>query len=571
MDETFWKGTITESEILIPFKNIECIRQLVDRGIMNSISSKNDFDVVKSQLQKAGIWDLFIFPKIGWEDKGMQIQEIIKQCNLREENVLFIDDNFHNLEEAKFVCPKINVEQPDIIESLVENSFLEGNKDINHERLKQYKILEEKSEDKNKYESNEKFLYHSNIRVQIKDDCIEHCERLLDLINRSNQLNYTKIRLTMEKLVILLNNPNYSTKYISVKDKYGDYGIIGFVAIKENIAEHFLFSCRTIGLGVEQYVYAELGYPQINVVGEVITRLNSNEGKPSWINQEMQLRLSQTNIKEKGVNVLIRGGCDLAQLEQYLSGKINIKCEFNYLRYHRDHTVFACASYMNNKDILNIITKKVPFLYDNTFETEIFNEDNDIVIMSILMDYTQAVYSYNKNEKIKIAFGNFDNPISEENTCGYSIKELEWFIDNFTFRGRISNEDLMNNLLFIRKHIPEHVKLILINGAEIPHENKKEPERYKIHQEYNRIITDFVKNVENTEILDVRKIVKNRGDLTDNIRHYQRNIYFLMAEMLNNMIYDMTGETCKVSKVNRLFKLIHKFSNKITLNLYNKN
>ena len=40
MDDTFWKGTISEyAQIEFVENNINIVKELVDRGIMNSISS----------------------------------------------------------------------------------------------------------------------------------------------------------------------------------------------------------------------------------------------------------------------------------------------------------------------------------------------------------------------------------------------------------------------------------------------------------------------------------------------------------------------------------------------------
>lgn len=571
MDETFWEGTLTETSTRIPKTNIACVRELVDRGIMNSISSKNNYDDVKNKLEDAGIWDLFVFPKIGWDNKGMQIKKLIQQCNLREQNVLFIDDNVHNLEEAKFVCPMLNVETPNIIHGLLNNKFLEGNDDREHERLKQFKILEAKFIDKNNYHSNEEFLYQSNIRVNIGKDCKLYEKRLLDLINRSNQLNYTKIRLSEQELTDILNDSTYDTYYVSVSDRYGDYGIIGFVAIKNNLAVHFLFSCRVIGLGVEKYVYAEMNYPELDTVGEVASQLGNREPKPGWINQsESENRTSVLPApahpnKIKKAKILIRGGCDLSQLKPYLPDD-NIQCEFNHLRYHRDHTVFALMAYMRNEDhmaeTLNQILDRCPFLYENAFTTDMYNEDNDVVVISVLMDYEQAVYYFHGEKDLKIAYGNFDNPLSRQNLASFRAEELEWFFRNFTGGERISYTDFDNNLQFIRDHIPSHVKLVIINGAEVSHENPNEPDRYLIHREYNHVVDCFVKRNQNTELLDVRKLVTCRNDLTDNIRHYQRNIYYEMARELSRIIYgtDIT-EDYKVSKSKN--KILLKFLKRV--------
>ena len=76
---------------------------------MCSICSKNDFQQGKDALEKLGIWDLFVFPHIAWSAKGQAIAQMIDEMGLRDENVLFLDDNHLNLEEAVFFSKNLMV------------------------------------------------------------------------------------------------------------------------------------------------------------------------------------------------------------------------------------------------------------------------------------------------------------------------------------------------------------------------------------------------------------------------------------------------------------------------------
>ena len=64
LDETFWKGTLSEEGIQLISSNIEVVKTLTNRGIINSIVSKNTYTDAQEQIKKAGIWDYFVFPKI---------------------------------------------------------------------------------------------------------------------------------------------------------------------------------------------------------------------------------------------------------------------------------------------------------------------------------------------------------------------------------------------------------------------------------------------------------------------------------------------------------------------------
>jgi len=93
LDDTFWNGTLSEGDVIPNKLNIELVKTLVDRGIMNSISSKNELTKAKAKLQELGVWDYFIFPLINWQPKGENVKYIINEAQLRADNVLFIDDN----------------------------------------------------------------------------------------------------------------------------------------------------------------------------------------------------------------------------------------------------------------------------------------------------------------------------------------------------------------------------------------------------------------------------------------------------------------------------------------------
>ena len=291
LDETFWSGTISEQKVEIPAINKELIKYLTDIGVVNSICSKNDWKVVEEELKKQNLQEYFVFPSVNWEPKGNRVKQLIKDMQLRSENVLFLDDNHSNREEVRYFCPDIMVASPDIISQLFKDASSVEKKDTEHKRLKQYKLLEEKSEKKKNYNSNEEFLLQSNIRVKIKKDCLDKLDRIHELLLRSNQLNFTKNRCSKEELEILLKDLSVESGYILVSDRFGDYGLVGFYAVKENSLLHFTFSCRTLGMGIEQYIYNILKRPQLEIVGEVISDLSK------W---EIPVLINRDNSKEQG-------------------------------------------------------------------------------------------------------------------------------------------------------------------------------------------------------------------------------------------------------------------------------
>ena len=273
LDDTFWEGTLSEGEIKPINDNISLVKILTDRGVVNSICSKNDYSEVAIKLNELGVLDYFVFCSIDWTPKGQRLQSLINRMGLRPENTLFIDDNLSNLGETQHYCNNIMVSDPSIISSMSAYFSHLPETDNKHSRLMRYKVLEEKDKTRQQYADNESFLYSTNTQVEICKDCIDQIERIEELILRTNQLNFTKKRISKGELIQLVNDNSVQSAYVKVKDKFGDYGIVGFYALRGDELIHYLFSCRTIGQGVEQYVYSTLGCPKITVKEPVISEL----------------------------------------------------------------------------------------------------------------------------------------------------------------------------------------------------------------------------------------------------------------------------------------------------------
>ncbi len=324
LDETFWSGTLSEGGAEAIERNIEAVRTLVDRGIMCSICSKNDFASAKAELEKLGIYDLFVFPHIDWTPKGQAIHTMLERMGLRAENALFLDDNHMNLEEAAFFNEGIMCVDGRLdVTGLLALPQLKGKDDSKHSRLKQYKVMEGKfQEQADSGLSNEEFLRQSGIRIKIITDIDDKMDRVLELLNRTNQLNFTKVRANTpderKALDELLATSGMHAGLIHVKDRYGDYGIVGFFCVRTKFSgttvHHFAFSCRTLNMGVEQWVWQYLNKPEFKIVGPVQGELNPDQ-EIDWITEVTDFDADVNELEEK--RLCLVGGCDLLQVSFY--------------------------------------------------------------------------------------------------------------------------------------------------------------------------------------------------------------------------------------------------------------
>jgi FkbH-like protein len=294
LDETFWKGTLTEGGIELIQHHHDIVRTLARRGIMSSICSKNDLERIRALLVEHQLWDYFIFPSVNWEPKGPRIATLIEAVQLRPANVMFIDDSPANLNEAVHFTPGLQTADETILLHILDNPLFAGQADSDLKRLKHYKLLEtRKAAEQAAGGSSMEFLRSSEIRVAIDYDIEQNVSRAVELINRTNQLNFTKRRLPEDPeqarvaLRAVISGFNTNAGLVHVSDRYGDYGYCGFFVVDRGGAIptllQYCFSCRILNMGVETWIYNYLGRPQVEVVGEVLTDIVNDNTEIDWI------------------------------------------------------------------------------------------------------------------------------------------------------------------------------------------------------------------------------------------------------------------------------------------------
>jgi FkbH-like protein len=334
LDETFWKGTLSEGGIREHVQaHQDIVIELARRGIMSSICSKNDFDAVRAVLQERGLWESFILPSIDWSPKGARLAALVEAVQLRPATVLFIDDNPQNLAEAAACVPGLQVADESIIPTILDSPLFTGKHDPTLTRLRQYKLLERrKADEKAAGRDNAAFLRTCGIRVTVEMDVEAHIDRAVELINRTNQLNFTKQRLPEDPaqaraaLREQLRNYGMQAGLIRVVDSYGDYGFVGFYLksvgnrTRRERLIHYCFSCRTLGMGVEHWFYqVVLGAPWLKVEGEVLTNVKKR-CQVDWIT--FGAAEEAAKMQEEGADrsiVHIRGGCEMSALGHYFA------------------------------------------------------------------------------------------------------------------------------------------------------------------------------------------------------------------------------------------------------------
>lgn len=558
LDETFWKGTLSDydngrtSVVPIP-ENVSLVKELTYRGIVNSICSKNDQVEAEDKLSELGVLEYFVFRSINWEPKGGRIKDLIQAMALREENVLFIDDNISNLKEAEFLCPSLMIAMPSEIKVLIDNTSSLGKRDESCSRLRQYQILEKKRLDAGLYSSNTDFLKHSGIKICFNEDISADLLRIHELISRSNQLNFTKKRISLEELKALAEDASIRSGSVSVRDNYGDYGLVGFYAVSGQELRHFLFSCRTMGMGIEQYVYARLGYPDLKVVEPVSGKVSKDAKTPEYIREVTSLDEMVIQKPLEGMpRILFKGPCDLQVMTTYINYAGTITTEFNFIDDHGNQADFFNHSVnILNAHHLSLIEKEafckqVPFVSMQAFDTDLFSGQYDVVCLSPLMDATLSVYE-DEETKIRFPFGLYSKPLTDSGNwqayinkevmtarCSFSKESLQIFCDRFkllSYSPREIADNFVQIIEEVKKSNPQ-TRFVLLLLSELPYRSSTSDfiGKENIHKDINDALKHSFSQCDDVYLLDVNKYIHKQTDYFDNINHYSKLVYYHMAQ-----------------------------------------
>ena len=102
------------------------------------------------------------------------------------------------------------------------------------------------------------FLRGSGLSLDIRALSGSDLERVHELSQRTNQLNFTGAKLTRDEVEQIASREGALT--LRCADRFGDYGLIGFVALdlKAGRLEQFFMSCRVQRKRVEHAAFAEM-------------------------------------------------------------------------------------------------------------------------------------------------------------------------------------------------------------------------------------------------------------------------------------------------------------------------
>ena len=290
------------------------LKKLKNRGIILCVCSKNDEKNAKEPFLKhpdmiLHLEDISVF-MANWETKVDNIRQIQQILNIGFDSMVFIDDNPFERNIVRENIQSITVpEMPDdpslYLEYLYSLNLFEtaSYSSSDKDRTKQYQIQAKRAEFSKTFKNEDDFLRSLNMESSVEPFTKFNTPRVAQLSQRSNQFNLRTVRYTEADVKNMSDDPNIVSLAFTLKDKFGDNGLIAVVILKKlNEEELFIdtwfMSCRVLKRGMENFtlnkiveIARKIGAKRI--IGEYIPTLKNEMVKDHY----KSLGFSSTNKK----------------------------------------------------------------------------------------------------------------------------------------------------------------------------------------------------------------------------------------------------------------------------------
>jgi FkbH-like protein len=269
LDNTLWSGILVEdgagacrprAEVL------ETVRALDDRGILQTVVSKNDHDVTWELVERLGLSEYFLYPAINWGSKSQNLRQVAERLNIGLDTFALVDDSPFERAEVETALPMVRTySDSDAVALLERPEFDVVVTEASRRRRQSYLENIERDRVFARFAGDYlDFLRSCEMTMRIFAPVDEgDRRRCLELVQRSNQLNLSSRRYAEAEFAALLEDPDVVCLAVECADRFGSYGIVGFASMTDGDSSvrvgDLVLSCRVARKRVEHSFFRWLG------------------------------------------------------------------------------------------------------------------------------------------------------------------------------------------------------------------------------------------------------------------------------------------------------------------------
>jgi FkbH-like protein len=326
LDNTLWDGTLAENdEPKLKPRVRALLNKLDSRGILLSIASKNDFDAAWSHLSALELQEYFLHPQINWYPKSHSLKLIAEKLSIGLDTFAFIDDSPFERSEVAMALPEVTRYDAKDMPEILDNPRFAGSKTSEAGQRRQYYLQAIARQEKQAAFGQDytRFLAYCETTVKVIGYEPQDTERIEELVQRTNQLNFSGTKYTRTELADLLVHSGLEKYVLHCSDRFGDYGVVGFAIVQQRSdmleVRDFMLSCRVQGKLVELAFFHHLQQHH-NMSGAPYMRINfrrTDRNTPAF----QVLQTLGASEQSEGQGIIL----NLQQTEQKV-GIVRIEC-----------------------------------------------------------------------------------------------------------------------------------------------------------------------------------------------------------------------------------------------------
>ena len=285
LDNTLWGGLagealqdpvkLSEEHAGLAYKNLQrVILQMQKQGVLLGIVSKNNeedaMEILAGHPHMVLRPEHFAVKKINWKEKHENIQEIAKELNLGVDSFVFFDDNPAERALVQELLPQVAVpdfpkKPEDLAPAMTEiyRKYFAKPVLTDEDRVKtaQYAANVKRTELKNAASDFTEYLRQLQITLG-RVEPGRFLERMVQLVNKTNQFNLTTKRYARIELQQMLTDKEKRIYLYRSADRFGDNGVVAVVIVDASrevpVVEEFAMSCRVMGRRLEYAVMEDV-------------------------------------------------------------------------------------------------------------------------------------------------------------------------------------------------------------------------------------------------------------------------------------------------------------------------
>ncbi len=286
MDGVLWGGVLGEdgaSGIEIGkeypgniYRRIQVLlRELAASGVMLVVLSKNEerdaLDVFEHHAEMVlGLEDC-VRVAANWDPKSTNLLRLADELKIATSDWMFLDDQPFERAAMRAAVPTVAILENDgtplgILRALETTTAFDRLVVTGEDRgrVHDYKNEGQREASRAAFADIRDFYESLELEAHIAPLTDGTTGRAVQLLAKTNQFNLTLRRYADTELRALVSEEGACALTISVRDRFGDQGIVGLGLLRREsndvaLVDNLVMSCRALGRGAEDALFAELG------------------------------------------------------------------------------------------------------------------------------------------------------------------------------------------------------------------------------------------------------------------------------------------------------------------------